>query len=136
MAKNPKLTNEAANAAVNVVVDLLNLGKLRIYDGSQPAAADTAITDQTLLAELVLGNPAFGNAANGVATANDITDDADANASDTASWFRVLKADGTTKMFDGSVGVSGCDLNMDNVGIAIGGTVSVAVFTYTQPKAV
>lgn len=43
MALTPRLTNLAANAAADAVTVLLNSGKLRIYDGTQPAAADTAI---------------------------------------------------------------------------------------------
>jgi len=134
MANNPKITNASANAAADAVVDLLNSGKLRIYDGSQPATADTDVTTQTLLAELVLNATAFGDAVDGVATANAITADSSADATGTASWFRVLQSDGTTKMFDGSVGTSGCDLNLNSVAIQINAEVSVTSFTYTQPK--
>ena len=135
MANNPKISNAAANAAADAVVDLLNSGYLRIYDGTQPATADTAIDVQVLLAELTFGNPAFGDAADGVATANAITADSSANATGTATWFRVLKSDGTSAMFDGSVGTSGCDLNLNSVAIQAGAEVSVTSFTYTQPKA-
>jgi len=134
MANNPKITNGAANAAADAVVDLLNSGKLRIYDGSQPTTADTDVTTQTLLAELVLNATAFGDAVDGVATANAITADSSADATGTASWFRVLQSNGTTKMFDGSVGTSGCDLNLNSVAIQINAEVSVTSFTYTQPK--
>jgi len=133
MANNPKISDVAANAAADAVVDLLNTGKLQIYDGAQPATADTAVDAQTLLAELTFGNPAFGNASAGVATANAITADSSANATGTAAWFRVLQSD-DTKMFDGSVGTSGCDLNLNSVEIQSGAEVSVSSFTYTQPK--
>lgn len=133
MALTPKISNAAANAAANAVVDLLNSGKLQIYDGSQPATADDAITTQVLLAELTLGNPAFGDAVDGVATANAITGDTAANATGTATWFRVLTS-ADAKMFDGSVGTSGCNLNLNSVAIQAGATVDVTSFTYTQPK--
>ena len=134
MALTQKLTNAVATAAADVVVDLLDGGYLRIYDGTQPASADTAITTQTLLAELTFGTPAFGAAANGIATANAITADASANATGTATWFRCLKSDGTTVVFDGSVGTSGCNLNLTSASIVSGGSVSVSSLVYTQNK--
>jgi hypothetical protein len=134
MANNPKLGNAAANASADATCALLNTGYLRIYDGSQPAGADTAITSQTLLAELRFGSTAYGAAVAGVATANAITDDSSANASGTAAWFRALKSDGTTAVYDGTVGTAGCDLNLNSVAISSGADVGISSLTYTQPK--
>jgi len=141
MANNLKLCTEAVNAACDAVVDLADAGILRIYSGSQPATADTAIDAQVVLAELVLGTPAFGAAAEGVATAkgvataNAVTDDDAANATGTASWFRQWQANGTDELFDGSVGTSGCDLNLNTVSIVENAKVEVTSYTYTHPKA-
>lgn len=52
MALNPKYSNTMVNAEANAVGDALNNGYIRIYDGSQPANADTAVGAQVLLAEL------------------------------------------------------------------------------------
>lgn len=135
MAANPKRSNAAVNAAADAVSVLLTNGYLRIYDGSQPATADTAITTQVLLAELRFNaSAAFGAASNGVATANAITSDTSANATGTATWFRALKSDGTTVVYDGSVGTSSADLVLSSVALAIGATVSVSSFTYTENK--
>lgn len=134
MALNPQLANVAASAAADAVCALANTGYLRIYDGTQPANADTALGAQVLLAELRFGATAFGAAANGVATANAITADASANASGTASWFRVLKSDGTTALWDGSVGTATANLILNSVAISSGAAVSVSAFTYTQSK--
>ena len=134
MALNPKLSDTAANAAVNAVTALANSGLLRIYDGTQAADANTAVGVQVLLAELTLNATAFGAAVAGVATANAITADASANASGTATWFRVVKSDGTTVLFDGSVGTSGANLNLNSVAISIGAQVAVTSFTYTQSE--
>jgi hypothetical protein len=134
MALNPKLSDVGVNAKVDAVCALCNSGKLRIYDGTQPATADTDIVAQVLLAELTFGATAFAGAVDGVATANAITADSSANASGTAAWFRVVKSDGTTKLFDGSVGTTGCNLNMDSVSIVLGGTVSVTAFTFTDSQ--
>lgn len=134
MANNPKLSNLGASTAADATCALANSGKLRIYSGTQPTDADTAIGAQVLLAELTLNATAFGAASNGVATANAITSDSAADATGTAAWFRVLKSDGTTKLWDGTVGTSGCDLNLNSVAIQSGAQVSVSSFTYTQGK--
>lgn len=134
MALNPQLSNTAANAAVDAVTALANTGYLRIYDGSQPANANTAVGSQVLLAELRFGSTAFAAAVAGVAAANTITDDSSANATGTATWYRVLKSDGTTVLFDGSVGTSGANMNLGSTAINVGQPVGITSFTYTQPE--
>lgn len=136
MALDPKLTNAAASAAADAVVDLMDVGgasSLRIYDGTPPATADTALSGNTLLAQLAMNATAFGAAANGVATANAISNDTSADATGTASFFRVLNNAGTV-ILQGTVGTSGCDLNLNTVSIVAAAIVSVSSFTYTQPK--
>ncbi len=134
MALSPKLSDAAANAAADTVCALLNTGYLRIYDGTQAANANTALGVQQLLAELRFNSTAFGSAVAGVATANALTPDSSANNTGTASWFRALKSDGTTVVFDGSVGTSGANLNLNSVAISSGAAVSVSSFTYTQSE--
>ena len=137
MANQPRLTNRGANSAADAVCALANSGLLRIYDGVQAATADTALGAQVLLAELTLNATAFGAAVNGVATANAITADSSANATGTATWFRVLDSGGvdvTDNLWDGSVGTSGADLNLNSVAISAGASVSITSFTYTQSK--
>lgn len=137
MALNPKLSDTAANAAADAVCALLNTGYLRIYDSTgtgQPANANTAVTTQVLLAELRFGATAFAGASAGVATANAITSDSSANATGTATWFRALKSDGTTVVFDGSVGTATSNLVLNSVAIASGAAVACTAFTYTQSE--
>jgi hypothetical protein len=133
MANNFKLSNTAASAAADGVVDLADNGYIRIYDGTQAANANTAVGAQVLLAELRFGATAFGAASNGVATANAITADSSANATGTATWFRALKSDGSTVLFDGSVGTSSADLVLNSTAIQSGAAVSISSLTYTQP---
>ena len=137
MALNPQLTNASASAAADAVVDKVDqgaaAGKLRIYDGTQASTADTAVGAQVLLAELTFGDPAFGAASNGVATANAITSDASANATGTATWFRVVDSDGTA-IWDGTVGTATTDIILNTASIVSGAAVSVSAFTYTQSK--
>ena len=134
MATNPKRTNLAVSTEANAVCPLLNSGWLRIYDGTQPVTADTAIGAQVLLAELRLGATAFGAASNGVATANAITSDAAANATGTATWFRVVTSGGTF-VIDGDVGTSGSDLNLITTSITSGQPVAITSWTITTGNA-
>jgi hypothetical protein len=107
-----------------------NAGLLRIYDGSQPASPDTAVSSQTKLAELTCGTPFAGAASAGVLTANAITA-ANAVATGTAAWFRLTTSGGTAKI-DGTVGTSGTDLIIDNVAINSGQQVSCSSLTITS----
>lgn len=135
MPLNTQLANASASAAADAVTALLNSGLLRIYDGTQPATADTAITTQTKLAELTFGNPAFGAAANGVATANAITSDTAADATGTASWARLVRSNGTTVVMDGSAGTSSSNLVLNTTSIVANAEVAVTSLTYTAVKA-
>lgn len=137
MALNPKITNAAASAAADAVVDLADAGaaaaKLRIYDGTQPTTADTALGAQVLLAELTMSDPAFGAASNGVATASAITTDASANATGTATWGTIVDSN-NNRIMDFSVGTASADLILNTTSIVSGASVAVTAFTYTQSK--
>ena len=112
------ITTRAGNAAL-----------LRIYDGTQPSRGGTATT---LLAELTCGTPFAAGASGGVLTLGAITQDSSANATGTATWFRIVKADGTTFVMDGTVGTSGADLNLTTTSIVSGQPVSVSTFVITE----
>lgn len=134
MANDLRESNAAVNGKADALSDLLDNGYLRIYDGTRPATADTAIGAQVLLAELRFNAIASGAAVAGVLTFNALTADASANATGTATWFRALKSDGTTAVFDGEAGLSASDLNLNAVAIVAGVELSVTTFSYTQPK--
>jgi hypothetical protein len=133
MALNPKLAVARRNAALDNILAHANSGLLRIYDGTQPTDADTAVGSQVLLAELTMNATAFAAASGGSASANAITSDSSANASGTATWFRLVKSDGATVIMDGSVGTSGANLNLNSAAISSGAQVSVSSFTVTFP---
>jgi hypothetical protein len=126
------ITNAAGSFAANAVTVRCNSGTLRIYSGTPPANANASLSGNTLLANLSFGATAFAPAVNGVATANAITQDSSADATGTATFFRALESDGTTVVFQGSVGTSGAELNLSSVSIVAGGQVPVTSFTYTQ----
>jgi hypothetical protein len=108
-----------------------NAALLRIYDGTPPASANASLSSNTLLAELTMGSPPFGAASSGTLTAASITQDSSANATGTASFFRIYKADGTTVVAQGTVGTSGADLNLNTTAIVSGAAVSVTSLVIT-----
>jgi hypothetical protein len=112
-----------------------NSGYIRIYDGTRPASPATAVSTQTLLAELTCNATFAAGASSGVLTLNSITQDSSANATGTASWFRMFKSDGTTVVMDGDVGTSGSDLNLNTTSIVSGGPVSITSFVITEGNA-
>jgi hypothetical protein len=135
MALNTQMSYAAVNAEANALSALLNSGYLRIYDGAQPANADTALSGQTLLAELRFSSTAAPSASNGVLTFNTVTSDTSANNTGTATWYRCLSSNGTSVVMDGTVGTSGANLNLNSVSIQSGAEVAVTSFTHTIPRA-
>lgn len=110
---------------------------LRIYSGTQPA---TGGAETTILAQLTCNATAFaGAAASGVLTLNSITADSSANATGTATWFRIYQSDGTTHVLDGDVSTTAAgtgDLQLDDTSIVLGGTVALGgPNTVTAPNA-
>jgi hypothetical protein len=106
--------------------------RIRIYEGTRPV---TGGAEGTVLAELI-GNATFApSATGGVLTLNGITADSSANATGDAEWFRIDNSAGTTHVFDGNVGTSGSDLNLNSTSITAGGTVSISSFTITAGNA-
>jgi hypothetical protein len=94
------------NASLNTKLDQLNSGTLKIYAGTPPANADTALSGNTLLATLTFGSTAFASASSGSKTANAITQDSDAAATGTATFYRCLTS-GAAVVYQGSVGATG-----------------------------
>lgn len=133
MALNTQLANATVNGQADNLSARLNSGYLRIYNGTQPATADTSIGAQVLLAELTFSATAATAAVNGLITFNALTADSSANATGTPTWFRAVQSNGTTVVMDGSVGASGCNLNLSGLTVGqiiIGGTVSISSFTH------
>ena len=120
------------NAQLDAITTFIgSAGKLRIYSGTRPATGGTATT---LLVELTLGSPFAPAASGGVLTANAITSGT-AVATGTASWARILKADGTTICIDLGVGTSGAELILPTLSIVQNAAVSVTSLTITRGNA-
>lgn len=105
---------------------------LRIYSGTRPA---TGGAETTILAQLTCNATFAPSASGGVLTLNPISSDTSANATGTATWFRIYASDATTHVMDGSVStiVAGTgDMQLDDVNIVLGGTVAISSATFTE----
>jgi hypothetical protein len=128
MASNLKYSNGTRDAQQQGLITYAGSGSIiRLYDGSQPANANTAIVAQTLLVSLTIAG-GFGTDSNGTITLGAVTSGT-AVASGTASFFRIVKSDGTTVVMDGSVGTSSADMNLNTTTVASGQTVSITAGT-------
>jgi hypothetical protein len=131
-----RLSTTVRNALANQIKSSIDTGAgaggtIKIYTGSQPATPQDAATG-TLLATITLPKPSFGSAANGVITANAITQ-VNAGASGTAAWARIADCDGNA-MLDIDVGTSGATINLNTTSIVSGGPVAITNATLTVPQ--
>jgi len=145
MASETKISNAAAAAMNDALVDSLDAGtqaaEIHVFTGTTNSDAATSPAG-TLLAKLVMTDPAFGAAtvaSPSVATAASITSDTSAAATGEAGcfWAGAVNTPGTiaTGVIQGSAGVSGDtpDLTFDDDMIVTGGTVAITAWTISMP---
>lgn len=125
MASNLKYSNGTRDAQQQGLITYAGSGAIiNIYQGTQPANANTAISTQTLLVTLPISG-SFGTDSNGTITLSTVTNGT-AVATGTGQFFRIFKSDATTVVMDGSVGTSSADMILNNTSIATGQTVSIS----------
>jgi len=125
MPSNLKYSNGTRHAQNEGLITYAGSGAIiKIYQGTAPANANTAITTQTLLVSCVLAG-AFGTDTDGTLTLGTVNNGT-AVTTGTAGFFRIFKSDGTTVVMDGSVGTTGADLNLDTTTINITQTVNIS----------
>lgn len=122
------LARNAMLDAINAIVGAS--GKIRIYSGTRPTNVDTALSGNTVLAELALTATAFATAASGTHACNTISNDAAADATGTAAFASVLTS-GNVRVIDFNVGTSGSDLNLNTVAIVANAIVSITSQSFT-----
>jgi len=131
MASNLQYSNGTRDAQQQGLITYAGTGALiHIYDGTQPANANTALSGNTLLVTLTIAG-SFGTDSNGTLTFSTVTDGT-AVASGTATFFRIYKSDGTTVVMDGSVGTSSADLVLNTTTIATNDTVAITSGTIVR----
>lgn len=128
----PGYATALRNAQLDAITTYAGAGaKLRIYNGTQPATGGAATT---LLAEFTLGSP-FAPAASGATLSPTLPGATTGAAPGTATWFRIVKSDGTTQVIDGTVGTSGADLILNTTTISSGVNVSITSFSISRGNA-
>lgn len=136
MASNLKFATTTRNKRLDGITTAAgNSGFIKLYTGTQPADANTALSGNTLLATLTCNATFAPSASSGQLTLNSITSDTNAAATGTATFFRMLKSDATTVVMDGTVGTSGSDLNLNTTSIVSGATVACTSFVITDGNA-
>lgn len=141
----PSFRNAQILAALNGLVDSCDLGSgvaaahLKIYSGSVPTNVETALSGNTLLADLTMANPAFLNSADtnpgGSVTADAISDDTSADASGTATFARIVDRDGTARIqLTVSAAGGGGECTINSASILAGATVRCSGITLTMPE--
>jgi hypothetical protein len=107
---------------------------LKIFSGTRPA---TGGAETTKLAQLTFSGNIAGAASGGALTLNIPGSDLSADATGTASWARITKADGTTVVTDMSVTATGGggDLTLDSTAVTLGGTVAITSGTISTGNA-
>ena len=118
------LTTAARNAAADAIVDLVDAGAAAGYIEFQTSSDVEAAT-------LTFSDPAFLAAASGVATADTITDDASATGG-VVDRFRIYDSD-ATEILQGSLALSGGDINLNTLTILATDTVAISTLTVTMP---
>lgn len=127
IAYNATLRNARLDAITTAIDAGVSGGILTIYDGTRPATGGTATN---ILAELTLSDPSFPAAAAGSMTANAITGDTSANATGTATWFRITDS-AAAFVLDGDAGTSGTDLILNSAAITAGAAVNISSLVIT-----
>jgi hypothetical protein len=135
---NVRIATDTRNSMLDAINTKLNAGSgaatIKIYTGTQPTNANTAIGAQVLLGTLTASDPAGAGSAAGVFTFSSITQDAAADATGTAAWARVQDSDANV-IFDCDVGTSGTTIVLNTTSIVTGGPIQITAFTLTIPAA-
>lgn len=131
-----RISDAVRNAMADGAVDQTDVGAgtavLEVYTGSAPGAI-SGTPAGTLLASFDLPNPAFGNAAAGVATLLGVPIATTGVAAGTATYARVVNRNGDAILDTEDVGTSGNVVTMSTTTVSIGLDIDLTAMTVTQP---
>lgn len=127
------LAEAVRNARLNAITTYAGASAiLRIYSGTRPANGGTPTT---MLAQLTCNATFAPSASTGTLTLNAISPATSAAATGTATWFRLVRSDGSTHIMDGSVSTIAAgtgDMRLDDTSIVLGGTCAISSATFTD----
>lgn len=131
-----RIAAEVQNAACDGAVDRVDSGAgtavLEIYTGSGPGTIGSAPAG-TLLVSFDLPNPAFGNAAAGVATLQGVPISDTGVGDGTAGHARIVNRNGDAIFDTDDVGTSGNEVTLSTLTISTGLDVDLTAGTITMP---
>lgn len=121
-----------------LITELGTNALVRVYSGAVPANVAASLGAAVQLGELACSSTFALAPSGGVITANAITQDSAADATGTASFFRVLTSGGTPK-WQGTCGGTAQstvgDLQLNSTAIVVGGPIAVTALALTMPGA-
>lgn len=126
-----RINNNAKDAIMALIRDAIgDGGLLKIYNGTMPADISTAIAAQTLLGTLTFPSPCGSVDGLHRFVAGAITQDSSADATATANFARIFKADETTVVMDIDITTTGGGgtLQLNTTNIVAGGPILVTSF--------
>ena len=135
------LATAVKTSALTAIRDAIDAGAgagtVKIYTGTIPTDANTAVGAQVLLGTLTFPYPcttAPGSMTAGVLTAGTIVQDSSADATGTATWARIADSTGATVM-DIDVSATGGTgaLQMNTAAIVAAGPILISSFIVTIP---
>lgn len=140
MALGFYFTNAVCQAMLTAVAAAADAGTaavIRILTGTPPANPDasesgTLLATLTCSASISSGISDTGTAARLTFAA--ITSDSSADATGTATYFRLLTQTGGTAIAQGTVGTSSADLILNTTAVTSGSTVSMSGATIDLPE--
>lgn len=110
---------------------------LRIYSGTKPTDCGTALSGNTLLAECTLPSDWLAAASAGAKAKSGTWQDTSADATGTATFYRIYDSGGATCHEQGTVTVTGGggDMTVDNTSFATAQSFTINTFSYTEGNA-
>ncbi len=128
-----QLSFDTRNATLQALEDTIGANPIMtVSSGVIPADCGTANTG-TVLATMVLPNDWLNTPSGGAITLSGTWQDLSADASGTASYFRLHNNPGTACHMQGTISATGAggDMQLDNTNIAIGQQINITAFTIT-----
>lgn len=128
-----QLSFDTRNATLQALEDTIGANPIMtVSSGVIPANCGTANTG-TVLATMVLPNDWLNTPTGGAITLSGTWQDLSADASGTASYFRLHNNPGTACHMQGTISATGAggDMQLDNTNIAIGQQINITAFTIT-----
>ena len=132
-----QLSTTVRNARLDVIESTIGTAAvLKIFGGSTPASCAAADAGSPL-ASLTLPTDYMAAASSGSKAKSGTWEDTSADATGTATHFRLYASDGTTCHLQGTITVTsgGGDMEVDNTSFSSGQSFTVTSFTLTDANA-